>query len=101
MPEASAIPAEFQARCAVAGDLLDTRVATENGLVAEYEQSTYYFCCPPCKPTFLANPANYTGDKQAAVPLTFTGKEHIVDNVWSFHFAPSTAIEWQAGSICA
>ena len=37
MADAKDIPEEFQGHCAVAGDLLDTRIAEENGLTAEYE----------------------------------------------------------------
>lgn len=91
------IPAEFQAYCAVAGDLLDTRVAEENSLVSEYEGQTYYFCCPPCKPTFMANPEHYAGDTKKQISLVFKDKEHIVDNIWSFSFAPSELINWMPG----
>ncbi|HPD98936.1 MAG TPA: YHS domain-containing protein [Candidatus Saccharibacteria bacterium] len=91
------IPKEFQAHCAVAGDLLDTRVAEEKGLVAEYEGEKYYFCCQACKPTFLANPAKYTSGEQEVISLEFTDKEHVTDNIWGFHFTPSTVVSWQAG----
>lgn len=91
------IPKEFQAHCAVAGDLLDTRVAEEKGLVTEYEGKKYYFCCPACKPAFIANPAKYTGGEQEIISLEFTDKKHVTDNIWSFQFTPSTAISWQAG----
>lgn len=97
MADAKDIPEEFQGHCAVAGDLLDTRIAEEKGLTAEYEGKKYYFCCPPCKPAFLANPAKYAGGEQEIVTLAFTDKEHVTDNIWSFHFTPSTAIKWQAG----
>lgn len=91
------IPIEFQGRCAVAGDSLDTRTAEEKGLVAEYKGEKYYFCCPSCKPAFVANPENYLRDKKKLIKLEFTGKEHIADNVWSFSFTPKSSINWQAG----
>ena len=91
------IPVECQAHCAVAGDLLDTRVAEEKDLVAEYKGKKYYFCCPPCKPTFLANPEQYAGDSKKQITLSFASKEHITDNIWSFSFTPSELVEWTAG----
>lgn len=91
------IPKEFQAHCAVAGDLLDTRVAETNDMVAEYEGKKYYFCCPPCKPTFLANPEQYANSSVEEVALTLKNKEHVVDNIWSFSFVPAPSIDWQAG----
>ena len=97
MANATDIPVEFQAQCAVAGGLLDTRVAEEKGLVAEYKGKKYYFCCPPCKPPFLANPENYTGRKKEIIKLTFTSKKHIADTMWSFSFTPQSTISWEAG----
>lgn len=97
MADTKAIPVEFQAHCAVAGDALDTRIAEEKNLTTDYEGEKYYFCCPPCKPTFLANPAKYAGSEQEIITLHFTSKEHVTDNIWSFHFTASTAVEWQAG----
>ena len=84
MADAKDIPEEFQGHCAVAGDLLDTRIAEEKGLTAEYEGKKYYFCCPPCKPAFLANPAKYAGGEQEIVTLAFTDKEHVTDNHLEF-----------------
>lgn len=91
------IPVEFRGLCAVAGDPLDTRVAEENGLVAEYEGKKYYFCCPPCKAPFLANPENYTGSKKEIIRLEFISKEHVTDDIWSFSFTPKSSIHWEAG----
>ena len=91
------IPQEFQAYCTVAGDLLDTRIAKEKDLTAEYEGQTYYFCCPPCKPTFLANPAKYASGKAESSTMTFVEKVHVSGNVWSFSFKPEAAmslLEW-------
>ena len=34
---------------------------------ADHEGRTYYFCCPPCLDTFLADPARYTGGGAAPV----------------------------------
>lgn len=91
------IPKKFQAHCAVAGDLLDTREAEANDLGAEYEGKKYYFCCPPCKPTFLANPEQYAHNSVEEIALTLEGKTHIVDNIWSFHFTPVQPVSWRAG----
>lgn len=90
-------PKEFQAHCAVAGDLLDTRVAEANDMVAEYKGKKYYFCCPPCKPTFLANPEQYASGATTEIVLMLEGKTYIADNIWSFRFTPAQPVEWQAG----
>lgn len=91
------IPEEFQAHCAVAGDLLDTRVAEANDMVAEYKGKKYYFCCPPCKPVFLAKPEQYADEAQQVIALTFTRKEHVSGNIWHFSFTPSQPVQWNAG----
>lgn len=40
-------------------------VVTADSPHAEHEGRTYYFCCPPCLETFMADPARYTSGATA------------------------------------
>ena len=47
----------------VCGMEVDEQQATAKGLTANYEQQTYYFCCPACKRQFEQNPGQYFGSR--------------------------------------
>lgn len=50
-----------QAACPVTGETLTVKEDTGS---ASYKGKTYYFCCPGCDKSFLANPEKYTAKKQ-------------------------------------
>jgi YHS domain-containing protein len=65
----------------VCGMAVRTDVATEDGLVAEYDSHTYYFCRQGCLDEFQASPTQYVTSHHHAEAVT----------------APVAAIEIDAG----
>jgi Cu+-exporting ATPase len=51
--------------CPVTGEKLTVKKDTGS---ASYKGKTYYFCCPGCDKSFLANPEKFVGKKAAAAP---------------------------------
>jgi YHS domain-containing protein len=64
-PSSDAKPAvQAQVRCPVTGEVVDDPSTAAKSV---YKGTTYYFCCPGCKPKFDADPEKYLkkagGDK--------------------------------------
>lgn len=51
-----------EALCPVTGEKLTVKADTGS---AAYKGKTYYFCCPGCDKSFLANPEKFVGKKPA------------------------------------
>ena len=58
---AAALPAS--AVCPVSGETFTPTAETET---AEFEGKTYYMCCPGCRGKFLADPASFVHEAEAA-----------------------------------
>ena len=52
-----------EAACPVTGEKLTVSTETVSAL---YKGATYYFCCPGCDKSFMANPEKYAKKKPAA-----------------------------------
>lgn len=71
--EFRAVPRE---RDPVCGMKIRVDTAIEDGLVADYEHHTYYFCRAGCREEFLANPAAFvTSHRHAAEAAPATTPE--------------------------
>lgn len=56
-PSKDATPAvQAQVRCPVTGEVVDDPSTAAKSV---YKGTTYYFCCPGCKPKFDADPEKY------------------------------------------
>lgn len=100
------IPAEYQATCPVTDDAIDTREAKRLGHFRDVDGKRIYFCCSTCVQLFDKNPEQYSDhhlghEHHHHIPTTGTlrlkEKEHLVDNVWAFRFAPSQPLSWIPG----
>lgn len=65
----------------VCGMNVRVEVAMEDGLVADHEQHTYYFCRTTCRQEFLANPAAFVGSHGHVAARTSAGTPDIDDGM--------------------
>lgn len=95
--KAAGIPADRMAICPVTGDAIETDEAEKLGHFREAGGTRIYFCCATCVRLFDENPEHYAPAFHESHELTLKNKEHLVDNIWAFRFAPDRPLTWTPG----
>jgi len=91
------IDTKTQAICTVTGDVVNKQEAEAAGHTRDHNGKKYYFCCNTCVHLFDKNPEKYATHHNLAMGIELIEKEHLIDNIWAFHFQPTTSLTWTAG----
>ena len=60
--------AKTEVHCAVKGDMVNIKKATEEKMFADYKGNRYFFCCGGCPDAFKKDPAKFAKADHIAIP---------------------------------